>query len=383
MSAFLKECAQRLDAGEQGESVLEDMRKRFSTPGCLKVKTCLVRKMCSPTREFTEAVERFRAELEANHGKEVADRFARRVEEEDNKGGVDGKEQIEPRDADAQGEKEEEEGEGGEEAPPSYEEDVRRALRSLPPRLGENVRKLCINPKERKAAKTQATLGRLRKNQQRICIQGGQMLECATRDLLSPTSHELDLALSLLFVTGRRTCELMNGRSSFSSKEGNDRVAHFVGQAKRRKKRGGEGSGEEGGYDIPLLVPFPVLESAMARLRELQGNRTRTNEETSLRYQSALGKRLSGRGDALSAAGRVHSLRSAYACLALHLFRWEKRVSPSFVVMNVLGHTCLEDSLVYTTVHLEDEDALPKRVLSAPALTWEQSYQGEEGGKMK
>ncbi len=53
---FLKDCARRLDEGEAACDVLRDMWQRYTTPGCLKVKTCLVRNMCRPSEAYLEAL---------------------------------------------------------------------------------------------------------------------------------------------------------------------------------------------------------------------------------------------------------------------------------------------------------------------------------------
>jgi len=340
MTAFLRDCARRLDCGEDGDAVMADMRTRFTTAGCLKVKTCLVRKLCSVSSAYTTALSETHAGLLGDYGLECAFRFLTMVENGGRRSNQDG-EEDEATDAAVA---------------------AALAFRSLPSRLPDNAKKLCITNAERKACKTLATLGRLKKNKTRVCIRGMDMLKCALADLVSPTTDEYDLALSLLFVTGRRTCELLNGSSKFVERE-ETHTTNFTGQAKRVSQK-------NEAYAIPLLVPFLTVQTALQRLRTLQGGVTRTNKETSLKYQSVLGRALLRRADTLSSVGHVHALRGAYACMALRMFKWPQCLSSSFVVMNILGHTGLEDSLVYTTVYMDDEEDVPRRAFDPSPIDY-------------
>ena len=56
---FLRECAKRLET-ETADVVLEDMRKRYKTTRCLRVKTGLVRKMYNgpDSEEFKAALSK-------------------------------------------------------------------------------------------------------------------------------------------------------------------------------------------------------------------------------------------------------------------------------------------------------------------------------------
>jgi hypothetical protein len=152
-----------------------------------------------------------------------------------------------------------------------------------------------------------------------------------------------------MLATGRRTCELLNGRSTFAVV--GEHEVHFTGQAKRRRA--------DGGYHIPTLARAADVADAHEAVKCLQGKRVRTNRETSLCYQSALGRqlRLQGWGE----CGRVHGLRGVYACMATTLFDCGD-ASDAYAAMCMLGHAGIEESLVYTPFHLGDDFALEPRM---------------------
>jgi integrase len=263
----------------------------------------------------------------------------------------------------------------------------------LPPRLPANARALRLTREEVRECKRLARRGEIEKNRTRTRVDGRALL-AAARGVLRrpPPTGWADLALALLLCTGRRTCEVLNGRSRLEAEEAY--AMHFVGQAKKRTTRRaaaaavddpgeveedededaatadtvsvaddpvdeeaeGEGAAqkEEAGYRIPVLAPAADVTRAFAELRRRQQGRARTNAETSRRYQSQLSAHLKAAGAPWAAVAHVHGLRGVYACMALRLFDFGE-ASDAFATMSILGHAGLHESLVYTPFGLGDD----------------------------
>ena len=189
------------------------------------------------------------------------------------------------------------------------------------------------------------------------------------------------LALALMLATGRRSCEVLNGRSTVVAV--GPYAVRFGGQAKRRgvapdavdggvADEGGDGKGVlgveggGGGYVVPVLAPADDVVAALAALRHAQRHVALGNRETSRRSQSLLGRTLTA--DATwKQCGRPHALRGVYACVALRLFDWGD-AADAYVAMCILGHAGLTESLVYTPYHLGDDFGEEPR-LGAGSLT--------------
>jgi integrase len=330
---FLSSCASRLDEGCPAEEVLSDMKERYKTVRCLSVKTCLVRKMCRPSEEYVKAVERA-----CEENPQWSDKIRR--------GKADG------------------------------EEGVVEVLRSLPRRLDENVRRLCVTRSEMMECKREGARSAIRKNVRRIKVEGRSLLKEARRLLQHLFEEEgkeegkakreriSSASFAIMLVTGRRTCEILNGSSVFE-KEG-ERSLLFTGMAKQR--------GNAPPIVLPVLAPPSHILSAIRWVRERQTGSVLTNRETSLRYQSLLGREMAS--DTLwKQCGRVHGLRGIYACMCVRLFDWGD-CTDAYVSMCILGHSGLKESLVYTTYHLGD-DFSQESMLGEGRLTHHASFDFE------
>ena len=278
---FLRECASRLEEGCPAEVILREMEERYTTPRCMNVKTCVVRGLCRPTPEYEDAIRRWR------------------------------------------------------------EGDTTVVV---PPKWNDNVNRLRIPRSDMKLCKRLGARSVIQKNSKCITVDGHQLLDHSRRILHDSEGSSLsDLALSLMLVTGRRTCETLNGSSRFE--EGPDpHASQFVGLAKQR-----HGDGKS--MLVPLLLPFPLVQRGLTRMRFLQKERVLSNRDTSIRYQSQLRKHLLS-DPVWSQCGRVHSLRGIYTCMALRLFDWPDGLSDAYISMCILGHKSILDSLVYTAYRL-------------------------------
>lgn len=315
MANFLKECAADLDKGVFASEVLERMRERYHTLPCLKVKVCLVRQLCRVCPEYEVSWKLLHEALSEERPELLM------------------REDTDP--------------------------EVREYMRRLPPKLSHNARQLRLTHKEQTMCKRTAERRVLQRNRTRVCVDGRRLLRVARENVRDLKRIRLpSLALSLMLLTGRRTCEILNGRSCFEH-EG-VHTLRFVGQAKKR--------GCVESYTIPVLDDTEVLLEAMRVLREMQSHVQLDNKTTSRRYQSRLSR------ETLDSTyqGCVHGLRGIYTCMALELFRWERTFTPNFVAACILGHCGLEESLTYTTFYLgddwEEEPKMGEGLLTCPPL---------------
>lgn len=308
---FLQACAARLDAGEAADTVLEDMRARYTTLRCLNVKTCLVRRLCTATPEYRAAL---RGALE---NAAVASEDLDAAVEADDLRALDG-----------------------------------AARAALPPRLTANAAALRLPRAEVRQCKRLAARSALEKNRKRVRVDGRALL-CEARAVVDDCERRPTpvLAMALMLLLGRRTCELLNGRSRFERVGPHTLV--FGGQAKRR--------GAAGAYRIPVLHDADALLAGVAALRRACRHAELDNRGTSRRYQSWLSRALAG-DPVWAQCGRIHALRGLYACMCVRLFDWDEDYSEAFLAMSVLGHTGLGESLVYTPFNLGDDFASEPRL---------------------
>ena len=331
---FLKECAAELDAGAETETVMARVRERYTTPRCLNVKTCLIRNLCTPTREYIERRDTMLAGIASGHLAKRVRAALIRSGDADLKHAADSSDEaassVTTEDVSAQ---------------------ARDLLRQLPPRLPSNVRALRITRDETKQCKRLAAKAEVDKNRKLRRVDARAMLARARADIARENSSFWELVMALLLLTGRRTCELLNGSSVFED-VGEEYRMRFGGQAKRR--------GDDDAYIVPVLAPVEQILRALTRLRSEQGFVVMGNRETSVRYQSSL--RVALLADPLWKACKcVHGLRGVYVCASQRLFDWQD-ASPAFVAMHIIGHRGLKESLVYTPFHLGDDFHLEPRL---------------------
>lgn len=298
----MRECASRLDSGVPAEEVMADMSQRYTTVRCMNVKTCLVRSMCKPSDEYLSAVQ------------ELCTLFPHN--EEDIRLGR------------------------------TSDDTLRSHLASLPPKWPDNVYRLKPTRKQMKECKRLSARSAIEKNKSRIRVDGRCLLATARHTISTQASHSLaTLAFAIMLLTGRRTCEILNGRSRFEP-EGEYSLC-FTGIAKRKGTKGNT-------IVIPVLARSQAICDTIDHIRGRQKKRVLDNKAVSSRYQSLLGRTLAEQHP-WKQCKRVHGLRGVYACMALRLFEWKDDASDAYVAMCILGHTGLHESLVYTTYHLGDD----------------------------
>ena len=167
-----------------------------------------------------------------------------------------------------------------------------------------------------------------------------------------PTDSWGGLAIPILLATGRRTAEIMDGKSQFQPIEGEPYHGVFTGQKKTRDPKP---------FIIPILVPFPVLANAMNVLRSKQGHVQLTSKESKNKYQSTLGKQLKviiqhqtlalPKEDEGRRKVTIHALRKIYVACVARLF--DCPFAFNATAMRACCHNTIKDSLAYSCVKLK------------------------------
>lgn len=225
--------------------------------------------------------------------------------------------------------------------------------------LPRNVRDVHITVDESREVNAKSRAALLLRHCHAPAIDGSILLQHCIKVIENPSRYGLyELALALLCASGRRTTEILNGKSSFECVNGCDRACSFSGQLKTKREKT---------YAIPLLVRYDTFAAAYARLNELQrrdANPTLDtpsqyrNRQTSQTYQSGLGQFMhKHRAYGLNGVPRVHALRGVYAKLVCHLFDCSP-LSDAGTVQYCLGHYNLEESLAYGALRVEIPDRM-------------------------
>ena len=226
---------------------------------------------------------------------------------------------------------------------PEWSEAAEEALASLK-LLPPNVEEMKLSHRELVSLKRRREETVLHKQEQLCHVRGAAawlhhaiaLARTSTPDMPFPR-----LAIPLLLLSGRRTTELMNGRSSFLPL-GRATTCFFSGQIKKRGQDGG-------GYEIPLLCDYSIFVNALAVLRSKQGGEVLDSVECNNRYAQAL---RAGVGTVFPFAACPHTLRAVYASFCYHLYSSE--VTFNRAAMRILGHEKLEVSLSYNSVVLHE-----------------------------
>lgn len=335
--AFVRACIARLERGEPGADVMRDMRAHYTTPLSLRSKTCLVRSGYAGALD--EAGARAAKGLDAACTTEAERAAVRELVRTRGRARWISHSNA-PLDA-----------------------LVERDRHLLLPR---HVRDVHITRDEARRCDELKRTHLVARHEHAHRVDGSAWLAEAQRTASRADRAGLfDLALALLLLTGRRTSELLNGRSRFERVPGAPRALRFWGQLKRSSAANDDGdSGATDSYVVPVLADAALVLSALEALRLKQPSNVARldNAAVSARYQSGLGRHLA-RHAVYGSVGtsRVHLLRSAYAALVHACFDCGGRTVQA-VAHRVCGHTDLADALHYTALALTidpvDVDAL-------------------------
>jgi integrase len=216
------------------------------------------------------------------------------------------------------------------------------------------INDLKVSDTERTAIQKQATVALEAKSVQSIPVQASDLISKCKATLKDTRANPFDTAAALGLLTGRRTVELFK-TATFTSKD--EHSALFSGQAKKGDLA------EPVSYEIPLLAPPELINSALARLRAAKDCAAITNRDVNLRYANSCNssaRRLLGK------EYHFHTLRGIYAVIA-HNCCLPHRYSQNAFVAKVLGHASLSSSLHYCCIHVENLKKRHKFVWTALA----------------
>ena len=151
------------------------------------------------------------------------------------------------------------------------------------------------------------------------------------------------IAIPLLILSGRRSTEIMNGKSSFAPSSLSTTTSLFTGQIKKR--------GKDTTYEIPLLCDYDVFAYGISILRAKQRGEQLETTACNNRYHKMLNTEMTR----ICPQGKtVHSLRAMYASYVYYLY--SSNVMFNRAVMHILGHDKLDISLFYNSWVLHDVD---------------------------
>ena len=329
---FLNKCALRLET-ESADSIMTDMRSHYTTVRCLRVKTGIVRKFYNgpDSEEFVSELGKIMEEYK--HDSERLQWIHSITDREDGKGPWYGIKSLKD----------------------STYPEIAEKLAKLPRRLPTNVWNLSITKSEIKECKKLATNVKMKVNSRRLKVEGLTLLRHCRNVIDNCEKFTMyELALAIIFLTGRRTCEIMNGKSVFSvfdMFDNNEPIFNcsFEGQAKKRNSVV---------YCIPILYEYTKINKALERLRNLQGVIPATNDKVTSRYASGLRQFLLA-SSIFSQCLKIHNLRKTYACLCLKLFDWGEP-SDLYICMHILGHNDIAEPIVYNVIDVGNIDSESK-----------------------
>ena len=226
---------------------------------------------------------------------------------------------------------------------PSWSEEAELVL-SLIKLLPEKVLSLKLTEKELVSLKRKRERNLISKQESLIHVyKAGDWLQFAIF-LAQTSTKEMSyprLTLPLLLLSGRRTTELLNGKSCFLPLPLCQTTTLFMGQIKRR--------GSDTSYVIPLLCDYNTFANAMSVLRSKQEGEVFEPTACNNRYHRMLNLEA---GSIFPLIKNVHQLRAVYASFVFHLYKCD--VTFNRAVMRILGHEKLEVSLSYNGCMLHD-----------------------------
>lgn len=212
--------------------------------------------------------------------------------------------------------------------------------------LPDNMISFQIGKTDHIISKQKKTESLLKRNKRKIVVENASdMLKTYMDILKNGSSSNIKEIIALLLVSGRRECEILNGKSTFDKVDGFPYHSYFRGVLKKK-------GFEDNQILIPLLCPFELFNDAFQRMRKSQQKDilNMTNKQISNRYCSQLNKAQKKWFPMLT---KPHDLRGVYAKFVDNLF--SHNVSFPMVCMYSLGHDVLQDSLYYMMFDIGDD----------------------------
>jgi hypothetical protein len=216
------------------------------------------------------------------------------------------------------------------------------------------INDLKLSEAERGQLQMRSTAALEAKSIESITVQASELISKCKAELKESRANPFDVAVALGLLTGRRCIEIFK-TAEFTAV--NEHAVMFRGQAKKGDVV------EPAQYEIPVLAPPDLINTALARLRTAKDCTGLNNREVNLRYSNscnAAARRL------LGPEYHFHSLRGIYSVVCYNACL-PHRYSMNAFVSRVLGHTGLGSSLHYSAIHVEGLKKRHKFVWSAIA----------------
>ena len=192
-----------------------------------------------------------------------------------------------------------------------------------------------------------------KRNRRPLSVNADELLEYATKRINDHENTGLyELAIALLIVSGRRTIEIMNGKSSFKPIPKRPYSTIFHGQAKTKNISD---------IPIPLLVPYEAFIRALNTLRKKQPSdiASFSNKKISQKYQSGL-RQYFFKQNIFKKINKVHDLRGIYAHICLKNIKFtENKPADTYIVTRLLGDKNLSNSLSYMPYNVKLKKKIP------------------------
>lgn len=215
----------------------------------------------------------------------------------------------------------------------------------------EYMDKLRISDKEVLDMQRKSTRSLEEKSINSFTVQASDLIAKCVATMSNDTSNAFDVACAIALTTGRRMIEIFK-TGIFTEVE--ERRMLFGGQAKRACL------GEDTPYMIPVLAPANIILTALNRLRRMKSCANVVEDEDDEKFLSNKVVNQKWSNSCNSAARRIlgasrhfHDLRSIYAVIAFNAALPHKWSQNAFI-SRVLGHAGLQNSLSYSSIHIEN-----------------------------
>ncbi|KAG5191349.1 hypothetical protein JKP88DRAFT_154228, partial [Tribonema minus] len=209
------------------------------------------------------------------------------------------------------------------------------------PLLPEYVKKLAMSRNERDVLAKKATKALEKKSVNSMQINAASLIDECVSISGNPKSNPFDLACAIGLVSGRRMIEIFK-TAEFELLDRDDRTLLFAGQAKKSFPCDADA------YRIPTLAKSSAIVAGLRRLRDRKCADDMDNKQVNLKWSNSANtaaRRLLGDGH------HFHDLRAIYAVISFNA-TLPHSFSLNAFVAKVLGHAGLNNSLNYTSIHV-------------------------------
>ena len=219
--------------------------------------------------------------------------------------------------------------------------------------LPDNMDSFRLTSNEAALCKEDQKLSLLEKNSEVIVVEEPLVLHQKMLRHLEEYAKvpHIQLIIALMFVSGRRSTEILNQRSTFDAVDGFPYHCHFVGQLKKHSTKPCDEV-----FMIPLLCEFALFSRALDHFRQTDRQRVvrdqrDTNKQVAKVYTSQLHY---GQKRHLPFLKKMHDLRGLYVRYVDAMFR--HGVTINLLCKLVLGHDDMTESLHYFNLQIDCVD---------------------------